>query len=93
MARRGKRNPDYVEHGSDRHASLLGLRKAEKDDDPQLDGWALADVTMWGANATDKFLMQKLRQKVSELKSKAPAMQSIDPFKPHYAPPIWRPSP
>jgi hypothetical protein len=87
-----KRNPDYVEHGSDRHAGLLGLRKAQKDDEPQLDGWALADMTMWGPTATDKFLMQMLRQKVNELNSKAPTVQSEDPFKPHYAPPIWRPT-
>ena len=91
MAKR-KRNPDYVEHGSDRHAGLLGLRKAEKDDEPQLDGWALTDLTMWGPTATDKFLMQMLRQKVNELTSKPPVMQSKDPFLPHYAQPIWRPT-
>jgi len=93
MARKIKRNPDYVEHGSDQHASLLGLRKAEKDDEPQLDGWALYDITMWGPVATDKFLMQMLRQKVNELKSKSPVMQSTDPRAPHYAPPMWRPQP
>jgi len=87
---RKERNPDYVEHGSDRHAGLLDLKKAEKDDDPQLDGWALADMTMWGPTATDKFLMQMLRQKVNELHSKPPVMQSEDPFAPHYAPPIWQ---
>ena len=89
---RTKRNPDYVEHGSDRHAGLLGLREAQEDDDPQLDGWALEDMTMWGPTATDKFRMQMLRQKVNELKSKPPVTQSKDPFKPHYAPPIWRPT-
>ena len=91
MTKKG-RNPDYVEHGSDRHAGLLGLRKAEKDDEPQLDGWALEDMTMWGPTATDKFLMLMLRQKVNELKSKPPKMQSEDPFAPAYAPPIWRPT-
>ena len=89
---RKKRNPDYVEHGSDRHAGLLGLRKTEKDDEPQLDGWALADMTMWGPTATGKFLMLMLTQRVNELKSKPPKMQSTDPFLPHYAPPIWRPT-
>lgn len=89
---RRKHNPDYVEHGADRHAGLLGLRKAGKDDEPQLDGWALVDITMYGPNATDKFLVQVLRQKVNELTSKPPKMQSMDPFAPHYAPPIWQPT-
>jgi len=87
-----KRNPDYVEHGSDRHAALLGLRKAEKDDEPQFDSWALADITMYGPNARPEYLVRVLRQKINELKSKPPVMQSKDPFKPHYAPPIWKPT-
>ena len=97
MARKRQRKPgpagnlDYVPHGSDQHAGYLGLRKAEKDDEPQRDGWALADMTMWGPNATDKFLAQMLRQKVNELHSKAPETQSEDPLAPGYAPPIWRP--
>lgn len=97
MARKRTRKPgpagnlDYVPHGSDEHAGLLGLVKAAKDDVPQLDGWALADMTMYGPNATDKFLAQVLRQKVSELTSKAPEVQSENPMAPHYAPPIWKP--
>ena len=69
MARKRVRKPgpggnlDYVPHGSDQHAGLLGLRKAEKDDEPQRDGWALQDVTMY----RPEYLVQILRQKVSEL--------------------------
>ena len=98
MARKQIRKPgpagnlDYVPHGSDEQAGHLGLRKAEKDDEPQLDGWALEDMTMYGPNATDKFLMQVLRQMVNELTSKPPKVQSEDPMAPHYAPPIWRPT-
>jgi hypothetical protein len=98
MARKRERKPgpagnlDYVPHGSDQHAGLLGLKKAGQDDEPQLDGWALEDMTMWGPNATDKFLMQMLKQKVNELKSKAPKIQSENPMAPHYAPPIWKPT-
>ena len=98
MARKRVRKPgpagnlDYVPHGSDEQAGMLGLVKAEKDDVPQLNGWALQDITMYGPNATDKFLEQKLRQLVNDLTSKAPETQSEDPFKPHYAPPIWRPT-
>ena len=94
MARKRVRKPgpggnlDYVPHGSDQHAGLLGLRKAEKDDEPQRDGWALQDVTMY----RPEYLVQILRQKVSELLSKAPKVQSEDPMAPHYAPPIWRPT-
>ena len=97
MARTRTRKPgpggnlDYVPHGSDQHAGLLGLVKAEKDDVLQLNGWALADMTMYGPNATDKFLMQMLKQMVNELTSKAPKVQSEDPLAPGYAPPIWKP--
>ncbi len=98
MARKRVREPgpggnlDYVPHGSDEQAGYLGLKKAGKDDVPQLDGWALTDITMWGVTATDKFLMEKLRQKVSELNSESPKVQSDDPMAPHYAKPIWRPT-
>jgi hypothetical protein len=84
-------NPDYIEHGSDRHAAMLGLKKAEAHDVPQLDGWALQDVTQYGPSARPEFLEQTLRQKVSELTTPPPKMQSGDPFEPHYAPPLWQP--
>jgi hypothetical protein len=84
-------NPDYIEHGSERHAALLGLVKAGEDDEPQHEGWALADVTMYGAAARPEFLLQTLKQKVSELTTPPPVMQSEDPLAPNYAPPMWMP--
>ncbi len=86
-------NLDYVKHGSDQHASLLGLKKAEEGDAPTFEGWALADITLWGPAATDTFLLNILKGKVSELKSETPKMQSDDPLAPNYAPPLWEPQP
>lgn len=57
-----------IKHGSAEHAALLGLRKARDDDAIQLDGWTLVDMTMFGANVTETYLREVLRQKVSELK-------------------------
>ncbi|NIQ90181.1 MAG: hypothetical protein GWN93_14580 [Deltaproteobacteria bacterium] len=94
MARKRKRNPDYIAFGSDEHAAILGLKTADKDDDPQLDGWALVDITAWGpeALADDKaYLREILRQKVSNLTSEPPEFQSDDPLAPHYAPPLQVP--
>jgi hypothetical protein len=99
MATRQKRktgpagNYDYVEHGSDQHAALLGLRKAEEDDTLVYQGWTLADVTTWGPTATPLFLKNILRSKVSELTTPPPVVQSVDPMKPGYAPPMWQPGP
>jgi hypothetical protein len=93
MARK-EQQPDYIEFGSDQQAAILGLKKAEKGDDPQLDGWALVDITAWGpqAMADDKaYLREILRQKVSNLTSKPPQLQSDDPMAPHYAPPLQVP--
>lgn len=85
--------PRVVKHGSDDHASLLGLKKAEKDDAYQVDGWTLVDVTAFGPQATEAYIKEVLRQKVSELKAGPPPMpQSKDPYKPNYAPPIWVPA-
>jgi len=84
-------NPDYVAHGSDRHAAHLGLVKAAKEDVPQMDGWALADITMWGPSATPEFLMQILKQKINELTIAPIVPQSDDPLAPNYAPPMWTP--
>ena len=84
-------NTDYIAHGADEHAALLGLRKAEEDDDPKYRGWALDDITLWGPNATDKFLLNILKQKVNELKSPVLKVQSDDPALPNYAPPLWTP--
>lgn len=84
-------NPDYVAYGSDRHAAQLGLKEAEEDDEPVLDGWALADATLWGPQATENFLKVKLHQLVGELNASVVEMQDKDPSKPNYAPPMWVP--
>jgi hypothetical protein len=84
-------NYDYVKPGSDQHAALLGLRKADEDDALVCEGWTLADLTTWGPNATEMFLRNILRSKVSELTSPPPTVQSADPMKPGYAPPMWQP--
>ena len=86
-------NWDYIEHGSDAHATHLGLKKAEEGDDPVWQGWALVDVTMWGPTATERFLLNILKGKVAELTSTPPKYQSDDPLAPNYAPPLWEPKP
>jgi len=65
------------------------LKKAENGD-IAVDGWALEDVTMFGPQVTDKFLEAYLRQRVNELTSEAPEIQSTDPFAPHFAPTLWK---
>jgi len=89
------RDLDYVEFGSDKHAEMLRLKKAVKDDKLQREGWTLEDLTAWGpeAMANDMaFLREILRQKVSTLTSgPPPEPQSDDPLAPHYAPPMWEP--
>ncbi len=82
---------DYVEHGSDRHAGMLGLKKASEEDKPQTDDWALEDIVSYGPTANKEFLEQLLRQKVNELTSKIPIPQSKDPLAPHFAPTLWQP--
>ena len=77
---------DYIEHGSDRHATFMGLVPAEEDDPFGHESWKLVDRTIFGPNARPEFLAEVLRQKVSSLKSPIPVMQSDDPRKPHYAP-------
>ena len=58
---------DYIEFGSDQHASHIGLRKAKDTDTLELDGWTLEDFTIYGPTVSDDFLALKLSQKVSEL--------------------------
>ena len=82
---------DYVPHGSDKHAGMLGLKKASEADKPQLDGWALEDIVSYGPNVSPDFLEAMLRGKVNELTMKMPVMQSRDPLAPHFAPVMWRP--
>lgn len=85
-------NLDYIAHGSDGHAAFLGLVKAEEDDEPQRDGWTLADITLWGPSVTAEYLKRILAQKVSELTTLPPEVQSDDPLAPNYAPTMWVPS-
>lgn len=82
---------DYVAHGSDRHAGMLGLRKAEEDDKPQLDEWALEDIVSYGPTVQPEFLERLLRQKVNELSMKIPKTQSTDPLAAHFAQTMWQP--
>jgi len=91
MAKVKPTNPDYIERGSDRHAAFLGLIPAEKDDEPQHEGWTLGDLTLYGPMARPEFLTRMLRQKVNELNTPMPEIQSDDPTKPFYAPPMWTP--
>jgi len=92
MAKNKPTNPDYIAHGSDQHASLLGLIKATPEDEPQYNGWALADITMYGPSARPEYLRRVLMQKVSELTILPPETQSDDPLAPNYAPTMWVPS-
>lgn len=75
---------DYIEFGSPAHADLLGLRKATSDDGVQLEGWTLQDMTAFGPQATENYVREVLRQKVSELKAGKPTP-------PKNAPSMWRP--
>ncbi len=68
---------DYVEHGSEKHAQLLGLEKDEEGE------WRLVDMTQFGPAATEDFLKSVLDQRVRELTTK--------PKVPANAPPLWRP--
>ena len=90
---KSKTRPDYVKHGSDRHAEeVLGLRKAVEGDEPQLEGWTLVDLTAFGPTARPEYKREVLRQKVSTLMSPVPKLQSDDPLAPNYAPPLWMPT-
>lgn len=92
MAKLQPTNPDYVEHGSNRHAALLGLVRATEEDELRHEGWTLADVTMFGPAARPWYLKRVLIQKVNELISPPLKVQSDDPLAPGYAPPMWVPS-
>lgn len=92
-------NADYIEHGSEVHANFLGLRLAGSGDsaasivkDSKGRGWVLVDMTMFGPSATEAYLREVCRQKVAELDAGSPTeLQSTDPRKPNYAPPLWTP--
>jgi hypothetical protein len=84
---------NYIEHGSHQHMELLGLRKANPDDVPEFDGYALVDTTAFGPAARPEYLKEVLRQKVTEFKTKPVMPQSEDPRGKNYAPPIFNPNP
>ena len=74
---------DFVKHGSDRHAALLGLKKSEKDDKFQHGGWTLEDVTQFGPTAREDYILAQLQQRVRELQA--------TPEVPANAPAAWQP--
>jgi len=94
MVRRkaGPGQTDYVEHGSDQHAALLGLQKAKESDKTQYEGWILADAAEYiRMDPTGRLEEYTLQQKVNELTTPLPEVQSESPQKPHYAPLRWDP--
>jgi hypothetical protein len=93
MARTNKKRSVKIEHGSNAHADLIGIRKATEDDTIKYKGWCLVDNTAFGPQASEKYIFEVLRQKVSVLEAKAPLIpQSEDPNEPNYAPPMFNPA-
>lgn len=84
---------DYIEHGSEGHATLIGLVKAEEGEPHSYEGWKLVDRTLFGPKVLPEYLDEVLRQKVTALNAPMPSIQSEDPRRPNYAPPMWRPTP
>jgi len=84
-----KDRADYVERGSERHAGMLGLRKAEKGDELQVNGWAFQDGMQFDFGFDPAYHREILRQRASDLTAPVPTMQSDDPRKPHYAQKMW----
>ena len=83
-----KKITDFIAHGSEGHAAILGLIP----DKAAPDGYRLADPTAFGPQATQSYLDEVLRQKIVTLKAGAPpAPQSADRRAPHYAPPMFVP--
>lgn len=81
-------NPDYVPFGSEAHASLLLLQKAEQGDvirlaDNQGREWTLADLTNFPPGTTEQYLRAILGQRVRVL--------SGTPSVPPGSPPLWMP--
>ena len=90
MAKR-KDQSRVLKHGSESHASLLGLRQATDKDTIQYEGWAFMDLTQFGFNFRDEVVMDFLRQRVSELTTPPQIPQDKDPTKPNYLQPMWTP--
>lgn len=87
-------NPDYVAWGSERHAQLLGLRRAIDSDEYIEDGWTLADIVEVMTRfpqATEIVIREMLRRQVRLLNTPPEPPQSDDPFAPNYAPPLFIP--
>ena len=96
MVKRAERRPgqpDFVAHGSEQHANLLQIRPATDEDKYVVKGkggksWTLMDTTAFGPQATEAYITEVLRQKVSELDAGPPQTQSEDPWAPGYCPPM-----
>lgn len=88
MARKTDKN--YIAHGSEEHANLLGIRKADDSDEIVWQGYALMDETAFGVNATERYLRTILKQKYNTLKT-PPAVPQSDPLKPNFAQPMFDP--
>jgi len=91
-------NTDYIEPGSDRHAAILQLKEAIETDiyvlaDTKGRKWALTDATAFGPQVTEAYLREVLRQRVAELGTSQPTIQSRDPFEVGYAPAMIVPPP
>jgi len=93
MSKTTRTKTNYIEHGSERHLEILGLRKATDDDEIQAEGYTFVDITAYPANARPDYLKNVIRQLLSEWKSKHVKPQSDDPFEKNYAPPIFDPYP
>lgn len=85
------KDPNFIKHGSDQHAMILGLRKATAEDKYVHEGWTLQDITAFGPATRPEFLEATLVQRVNELKKPPSMPQSINPRKPNYAPAMWTP--
>ena len=89
---RDPRFPNYVGHGSSKHASHLGLEPdlPSKDNDWRM--WKLIDPWRWGQNAQPGFINSRLDAKINSLTAPMPETQSEDPLAPNYAKPMFSPS-
>ena len=90
-AGRQQTQTDYVEHGSDQHALMLGLRKAKDGEPFVVDGWTFASLTQFGAAARDFYIQQMLEERVGELRMPMGKPQSEDRWAPNYAPAMFDP--
>ena len=86
MARKHRPGYRLVPHGSEEHAALLGLVKEGT-------AYELADPTPYiQLDPTGRLESIITRQRVAELTTGFPKLQSDDPRKPNYAPPLWLPN-